>query len=52
MGDRVSSTEAMLMPHLTFLEIAMYVGYRMWRHAPDWGLKVVKLADAIRRFRR
>jgi hypothetical protein len=40
------------MPHPTFLEIAMYVGYRMWRYAPDWGLKVVRLVDEIKRSRR
>jgi hypothetical protein len=52
MGHRASFIEAMLMPHPTFLEIAALVGYRAWWRAPDWGLKVVELADAIRRFRR
>jgi hypothetical protein len=42
----------MPMPHLTFLEIAMLLGYRAWWRAPDWGMKVMKLVDEIRRYRR
>jgi len=44
------------MPHLTYLEImtpviAEAVLRAAWL-APDWGLKVLELMEAIRRFRR
>lgn len=39
------------MLHLTFLEIIALIGYRAWRQAPKWGMQVVELAEAIRRFR-
>jgi hypothetical protein len=39
------------MLHLTFLEIVALIGYRAWRQAPRWGMQVVELAEAIRRFR-
>jgi hypothetical protein len=38
-------------PHLTFIEIATLAGLRALWKAPDWGLKLVALADEIRRFR-
>jgi hypothetical protein len=40
------------MPHFTFLELAALIGLRAFWLAPDWGIKVMKLADAIKRFRR
>jgi hypothetical protein len=40
------------MPHLTFLELTVLIGLRVFWLAPDWGIKVVKLADAIKRLRR
>jgi hypothetical protein len=38
-------------PHLTSTEIELIVGLRALWMAPEWGLKVLALAHAIRRFR-
>jgi hypothetical protein len=38
-------------PHLTFPDIALIVGSRaLWR-APEWGLKLLALATAVRQYR-
>ena len=38
-------------PHLTSMDIALIVGGRALWKAPEWGLKVLALAYAIRRYR-
>lgn len=39
------------MLHMTTLAIAMLTMRAFWK-APDWGIKVVDLLEAIRRYRR
>jgi hypothetical protein len=39
-------------PHLTTLGIGVFAGLRVIWKAPDWGLKVIKLAREIRRYRK
>jgi hypothetical protein len=51
LGD-FQADDDQIMPHLTFLEIAIPAILRAIWMAPDWGLKVIELAEAIRRFRR
>jgi hypothetical protein len=41
-----------MFPHLTLWEILLAVGLRTFWLTPDWVLKVVAAAEAIRRFRR
>jgi hypothetical protein len=40
------------MPHLPLIYVAILAIARVCWKVPDWGLKVVSLLDAIRRFRR
>ena len=40
------------MPHITTLEIVTLAIARTLWMAPNWGLKVIELLEAIRRFRR
>jgi hypothetical protein len=42
---------ASIWPHLTTWTICSFAGLRVLWKAPDWGLKLVVLAEAIRRFR-
>ncbi len=39
-------------PHLTSEDIELIVALRALWKAPEWGLKVLALAHAVRRFRR
>jgi len=39
-------------PHLTLAGLAIVAGLRAVWKAPDWGFKVLALADAVRRFRK
>jgi hypothetical protein len=39
-------------PHLTSTDIELIVGLRALWKAPEWGLRVLNLAYAIRRYRR
>jgi hypothetical protein len=41
----------MIMPHITTLEIAILAAFRALWMAPNWGLKVISLLEAIRRYR-
>jgi hypothetical protein len=38
-------------PHLTSVDIELIVGLRALWKAPEWGMKVLALAYAVRRFR-
>jgi hypothetical protein len=40
------------MLHLTSIDIATLAALRAIWKAPDWGLKLIDLIDAIKRFRR
>jgi hypothetical protein len=39
-------------PHLTSTDIALIVGLRALWKAPEWGMKMLALAYAVRRYRR
>jgi hypothetical protein len=39
-------------PHLTSADIELIVGLRALWKAPEWGLKVLALAYAVRRYRK
>lgn len=45
-GDRLH----IMWPHLTFAEFALFAGLRAAWKVPDWGFKLLGLADALRRF--
>jgi hypothetical protein len=50
--NRDSGRSPAMFPHLTLWEILLAVGLRTLWLTPDWVLKVVAAAEAIRRFRR
>jgi hypothetical protein len=40
-----------MLPHLTTADFALIVGLRALWKAPEWGLKLLALAYAVRRYR-
>jgi hypothetical protein len=48
----VRGFESPMWPHLTSTDFELIVALRALWKAPEWGLKVLALAHAVRRYRR
>src|ERR1035438_295058 len=51
-GEAPPGLSRPMWPHLTSADIELIIGLRALWKAPEWGMKVLSLAYAVRRYRR